>query len=403
MIYNLYVKIKQMKYIKFIYFNYLHIILFIIYFIIIPESLKSQNIKIRIFADKNIKSATIKINTGNYAIINAKDTLTKITSGESVTLTLKNGKIELKREEKTIGNYNNMNFEGLSFRNSFRIFPDNQKTLQRTYDDHLNIEIIKSGLLFINNIDMENYIAGVVEAEAGGCSDNQEFFKVQSVISRTYAVGHLNNHKVEGFNLCDAVHCQSYKGRATKTVLIKAVYATRGSVLADSNSKLITAAYHSNSGGKTVNSGDLWSKQLPYLIAKDDTFSINGKNYSWEIKMRTNEWLNFLKTNFNYPIQDSLAINYALNFSQDSSRLIFFNKEITLRAIREKLKLRSTWFSVVINGDDIILKGRGYGHGVGLSQEGAIKMAENGFSYTDIISFYYNGVQIIKREKLFVN
>lgn len=54
-----------------------------------------------------------------------------------------------------------------------------------------------------------------------------------------------------------------------------------------------------------------------------------------------------------------------------------------------------------VNEDEIIIKGRGYGHGVGLSQEGAAIMAEKGFSFTDILNFYYKGVQIIKKEKLF--
>ena len=65
-----------------------------------------------------------------------------------------------------------------------------------------------------------------------------------------------------------------------------------------------------------------------------------------------------------------------------------------LTTIRSDLNLRSTFFSVFVNGDSVILKGRGYGHGVGLCQEGAMEMASKGFSYRDIISFYYSGVII---------
>jgi stage II sporulation protein D len=67
---------------------------------------------------------------------------------------------------------------------------------------------------------------------------------------------------------------------------------------------------------------------------------------------------------------------------------------IPLRTIRSDLNLKSTFFSVFTEGDSVILKGRGYGHGVGLCQEGAMVMASNGFKYRDIINFYYTGVII---------
>jgi stage II sporulation protein D len=65
-----------------------------------------------------------------------------------------------------------------------------------------------------------------------------------------------------------------------------------------------------------------------------------------------------------------------------------------LRTIRSDLNLRSTFFSVYANSDSVILKGRGYGHGVGLCQEGAMVMASKGFKFKDIINFYYSGVII---------
>jgi stage II sporulation protein D len=62
--------------------------------------------------------------------------------------------------------------------------------------------------------------------------------------------------------------------------------------------------------------------------------------------------------------------------------------------MRSDLNLRSTFFSVVTEGDSVILKGKGYGHGVGLCQEGAMAMAVKGFRYREIINFYYTGVII---------
>jgi len=379
-------------------------ILYLLNFLLIiltQNFIQAQNIiKIKIFSGINVNTAIFKVNAGKYAIINSKDTICKILPGEHVTFSINNEKIRIEKNKHTAGIFNEILIIGLSFRNSFQIIPDNNKNLQRTYDNNLVIKKNNADLLLINYVDLENYVAGVVEAETGGISDNEEFFKVQAIISRTYAVGHLNNHKEEGYNLCDGVHCQSYKGQASKNVILKAVYATQGSVLADSNYKLITAAYHSNSGGLTVGSGDLWNKQLPYLISINDTFSINGSQAKWEIKMKKQYWLDFLDKEFHFPTDDSTAVAFALNFTQDSTRNIYFYKNITLKSIREKLGLRSTWFSVIDSGDDIIIKGKGYGHGVGLSQEGAAIMAASGYSYDEILKFYYKGVQIIKKDKL---
>ena len=86
-----------------------------------------------------------------------------------------------------------------------------------------------------------------------------------------------------------------------------------------------------------------------------------------------------------------------LNFSQ-ITRLSDYRVgtfSIPLMEIRTDLGLRSTFFSVKVEGDSVILNGRGYGHGVGLCQEGAMAMASKGFDFKKIIEFYYKGVVIL--------
>jgi stage II sporulation protein D len=85
-----------------------------------------------------------------------------------------------------------------------------------------------------------------------------------------------------------------------------------------------------------------------------------------------------------------------LNFSQLSRAAVYRAGTFTLplRQIRTDLNLRSSFFSLKVEGDSVILKGRGYGHGVGLCQEGAMVMASKGFDYKQIIDFYYTGVRI---------
>jgi stage II sporulation protein D len=71
-----------------------------------------------------------------------------------------------------------------------------------------------------------------------------------------------------------------------------------------------------------------------------------------------------------------------------------------LSAIRYDLGLKSTWFSVSPAGSNVVLRGKGYGHGVGLSQQGAIRMAQLGYNYLEIIKFYYKDVEVVNYDEL---
>jgi stage II sporulation protein D len=73
---------------------------------------------------------------------------------------------------------------------------------------------------------------------------------------------------------------------------------------------------------------------------------------------------------------------------------------IPLRDLRKKFKLKSTFFSCSLEGDNVVLKGRGYGHAVGMCQEGTMKMARAGLTYEQIIKYYFTGVQIINQNKV---
>jgi stage II sporulation protein D len=130
-----------------------------------------------------------------------------------------------------------------------------------------------------------------------------------------------------------------------------------------------------------------------------DTFSNGMRNSSWEKKMPAREWLSYLKDNYKYPIEDSVMRRNAYDFEQ-STRKIYFHDSIPLKNLRKDLELKSTFFSVKKEGDYVIFKGKGYGHGVGLSQEGAIKMVRYRFTASQIIKFYYKDVDIINYEEI---
>ena len=238
----------------------------------------------------------------------------------------------------------------------------------------------------------QEYIAGVVKSE-GGNGKSREYFKTQAVIARTYTYKYLNRHIADGYNLCDDIHCQVFNGVISDTLILGAVKDTRDLVITTPDSNLIIAAFHSNCGGETSPSEYVWLTSQPYLVRIEDPYCLNSKNAKWKKTVSVADWEAMLGSN---GISVSNGISY--EFGQPVRQQTYTAGEVSLplRNIREYFNLRSTFFSVTSSGDSLSIIGKGYGHGVGLCQEGAIAMAASGRRFTDIIGFYYPGVRIMK-------
>jgi stage II sporulation protein D len=133
------------------------------------------------------------------------------------------------------------------------------------------------------------------------------------------------------------------------------------------------------------------------LRSVSDPFSKGRSTYYWTKTLDKDDFLKKLKSLYGYPIEDSIAVAAALNWGQANRAKYFVDWEfhILLTDFRSDFKLRSTYFSVGLEGDKVVLKGRGFGHGVGLSQQGAMTMCDMGYSYRDVLHFYYTGVHLI--------
>ena len=181
------------------------------------------------------------------------------------------------------------------------------------YDDDLSVKVEDNRMQLINKLDMEKYIAAVIEAE-GGNGANRQYYMAQAVLIRTFTIKNLYKHAEDGFNLCDEVHCQAYKHRCTQNPeILEATRATAGSVLVDKDEVLIMSPFHSNCGGKTCPAGMVWQRDLPYLQSVDDPFCINQTNALWTIRVPRQEWLSFIseytgssidysRYNFSFPL-----------------------------------------------------------------------------------------------------
>ena len=367
----------------------------------IKFSVTDEVLYIKIFSQLKVQSFTFSPEVGIYSVWSNGVEILNTSTIALVKFTYSNDSIEVKTFENTIGKFKHLKISSNDENRSFRIKLISPDKKLRFYQDNLILETESGFLKCINEIELDNYIAGVVQAESGKRS-YQEFYKVQAILARTFALSHIQKHATEGFSLCDHTHCQVYFGKSMEFEILKAVLETKNSVVVDDNLNLIEAAFHSNSGGETANSEDVWGSKLSYLRSVKDSFSVKMPNAKWERKMAKEDWLSYLKLKHNYPIQDSSALLLAITFKQDSRKqyLEANNIKVPLKNVRTDLQLKSTFFTIIPFGDSLIFKGRGFGHGVGMCQEGAMRMAKLGYKHKEVINFYYQKTQLIDLRKL---
>jgi stage II sporulation protein D len=204
---------------------------------------------------------------------------------------------------------------------------------------------------------------------------------------------YFKRHELDRYNLCDNTHCQAFNGITSDSVIIRAAQETKGLVVLDKDSSLINSAFHSNCGGETCSSGDVWLSGYSYLQKVTDPYCTSSRSAAWTKIIPLPEWKSYLE-NAGYVKREGGPSVF--NFSQLTRQKDYHAGTFTIpfSRIRNDLKLRSAFFSVMVKDNSVILKGRGYGHGVGLCQEGAMVMASKGFKYSDIIKFYFSGVII---------
>jgi len=361
----------------------------------------NEIISVKILSQTKIKELLIAPEKGTYQVVADGKTLINIDAQNALKVTIIDDSIELKAFEKNLGKFSFVKLISFEDEKSFKVKSINPVRKSHVFTDNLSISIENGLLRLINDSKLDNYIAGVSEAEAGSRS-TPEFYKVQSILARTYALSHMNKHQAEGFNLCDQTHCQAFFGRTSEADILQAVVATKGKVVVDENMNLIDAAFHSNSGGQTANSEDVWGKPMSYLKSIKDTFSLKMPNAKWQRKISSADWLSYLKIKHNYPVEDSNARWLALHFKQDfrKANLEYNNIKIPLKNVRNDFQLKSTFFSLDTMGDTLVFSGRGFGHGIGMCQEGAMRMTKLGYNYKEVLSFYYKNVHLIDLKDL---
>jgi len=344
-------------------------------------------------------SSVVSIHTGSYTLYGDNQAVKQLTINQTMVLRIAGGQVQVTSGGKVVGSYKSVRLKRNTWGSAFNLKAMSLATAKRTYNDNLKVSVYLNKLKLINNVYIEHYIGGVVEAESGS-RETYEYYKVQAIIARTYVLSNLSKYAKFGFNVCDRVNSQVYKGMSTHNPdIIKATNATRGLVLVDSDINLIQAVFHSNSGGQTANSEDAWSKEVDYLRSISDTFSLDQPHYNWKTFLEKEKWLSYLEKKYSYPVKDSVFLEYVLDYcpTERDRCLSPLAPNTLLKTIRIDWGFRSTFFSISEGeeGKYVYFEGRGFGHGVGLSQEGAMRMAELGIPYNKILKYYYKDTHLI--------
>ena len=368
--------------------------------LLLPSKLYSitDSLRIALFYTQPISSVVLVPN-GSYSLLLDSTSTQAVNSGEMLFFSVADGMVRVRTAMSPIGTFKSVALVSKATDGTFRVIPTQPKLASRSYDNDAIITCESDKLLVINHVELEKYVAGVVEAEAGP-NAKLEFYKAQALLVRTYALGHTDKHAPEGFNLCDDVHCQAFKGRSTRNPdIFLAAEETKGLVVVDTTGTLITAAFHSSCGGQTANSEQVWPKARYYLVSVDDPYCLGKRNATWEKRIPIKSFSDYLATKgFG---KESLKAS-RLGFNQ-TKRVAYYragSDSISFSRMRADLDLRSAFFSVAVSGNEVVLHGRGYGHGVGLCQIGAMEMAARGMDYKTIIDFYFKLVRIVPVEQV---
>lgn len=299
------------------------------------------------------------------------------------------------------------------------------------------LKSVDDKLVLSHFLPMEDYVSGVIQNEIGSGAP-LEAMKTQAVAARTHAISLLlyNRHLNDGYDLCNGTHCQVYKGRYLQNASIRqAVAETRDEVLLG-DGRVADATYHSSCGGKTDSSANIWKGQpLTHLMGVTCCPEADSLDLSQESDAR--KWIDIKIDNRNMSSWERSATVWERSISRKSvaknagmaslKRIIITKRGVSGRIVKMTLvgdknieldseyKIRQIFGNLpsslfYIQGrhefssgvtrqtirETLIIKGKGSGHGVGMCQVGALRMAREGETYNDILLHYYPGVQIIK-------
>ena len=267
----------------------------------------------------------------------------------------------------------------------------------RWYRGKTQLILQNDGITAINHVDLEQYLYSVVGAEAVS-SWPIEALKAQAVAARSYALYKRNKESNGIYDVDTTIGTQVYKGLDSEyTTTHEAVNSTLGQIMTY-DEEVILAAFHSSSGGYTENVEDIWSSPLPYLRAVVD----------YDHQSPVFEWQQVIPVSKIQSLVAGIGNIRGLQPAKMTPRGRVITMQVTGdrgsttvsgKDLRKVLDLRSTLFRISTDGENLNVKGRGFGHGLGLSQWGAYYLAQQGINYHQILAHYYQSANLTNLEQ----
>lgn len=351
---------------------------------------ESQTVDVGLLHGKKVSNVLLSPTGGSYVLLSGKDTVYRFRSDDAVSFQPLADGVLVKSVYGMTDTLKEAIVEGNGTDPTFKIRPDTDQK-EHIYFDRLTVRSDDKHLQLVNTVDVEKYVGRVLMTEVGHNAAD-EFYKIQSIICRTYAALNHKRHVAEGFQLCDHEHCQVYSGlKKTSNEVVMATAATSGLVMLSTENELVLSAFHANCGGQTANSADVWKEQKSYLTSVPDTFCISERSAKWELNMDVSEFLAQIGSSTS---ADSIN-GFRFLQTERQTELKLGSESLNVNDLRRALRLRSTFFDLNIGNGKVHFDGRGYGHGVGLCQQGAMKMTEYGYNYSQILGYYYKGVSLV--------
>ncbi len=282
--------------------------------------------------------------------------------------------------------------------------------------ERLRVQVSERGRTVIRTIPLEDYVAAAIVSEvapaAGDAAVIERMFEVQAVVSRTYALAHAGRHARDGFDLCSTTHCQLFDPARLRTsrwaaASWEAVRKTAGEVLVYGGAPA-DALFHADCGGRTSAPAGVWGGAgFPYLPSAPDDGAARAAHTAWRYEVDRDTLLRALNADTRTRVGDRLdSIEVLERDPAGRARLVALHgrQESILRGeiLREVLgrnlgvrTVRSTWFDVERSGLTFVFTGRGFGHGVGLCQAGALARVRAGESIRSVLLHYFPGTKVV--------
>ena len=285
-----------------------------------------------------------------------------------------------------------------------------QISISQSQTPSITVHLVRENIT--RTVTFEDYVRGVVAAE-GSMETEPDALKALAVAVRTYALKNIGRHARDGYDFCNSTHCERYRpvdrdsGGYVSPLILEAVEATRGETLRDESNELADSYFSASCGGATANMATLWGGNAPpYLRGVRDEYCANEAHHSWTDTISQTRLLRALQSDPRTNVGEQL-VNVTVLRTDATGRAeliaIEGNRRVTIKGWDFKIivgralgwnLLKSSRFEIARSGSNFIFHGQGFGHGLGLCQEGAHVMAERGASYRQILQKYFPSTRV---------